>query len=71
MQDRAESELYRFDIRVDGVTVARESQREFALRSALGRKASLPQKLVTIHDGRFGRVWSLDQFGHVISRSGT
>ena len=68
-QHHTETAPDHYEIRVDGVSVARQAKMEDALRVALDRKDQLPQQLVTLHDLRFQRGWIIDRFGRVITQN--
>ena len=67
---QAQFEHGHYETRVDGVAVARHELIDEALRAALDRKSSLPQQLVTLHDLRFARIWTVDQLGRILANPG-
>ena len=70
-QDNTSRGTGQFEIRVDGVSTARHTLIEAALREALNKKQSLSQQLVTLHDLRFERAWAIDRSGRVMPTAGS
>lgn len=67
MRQAGASDRPAYEVRVDGIAVARASKIEEMLRIALDRKRRLPQQIVSLHELKFGRAWTVDVYGRVVS----